>query len=79
MKAIRLTAAALFLSLLASCSLLNSLLSIPTSLLKVVGRTAGIGLTDEAPDPVKPITVGESEFSEPSSEFTESKKDEAAE
>jgi len=55
MKATRLIIAALFLSLLSSCSLLNSILRVPAGLLKAVGRTAGIGLTDEAPDPVEPI------------------------
>ena len=72
MKATRLIIAALFLSLLSSCSLLNSVLQVPAGLLKAVGRTAGIGLTDEAPDPVAPITV---EHSSP----TKDVKDEAAE
>lgn len=57
MKATRLIIAALLLSLLSSCSLLNSILQVPNGLLKAVGRTAGIGLTDEAPDPVAPTTV----------------------
>jgi len=55
MKATRLIIAALFLSLLSSCSLLNSILQAPVGLLRAVGRTAGISLTDEAPDPVKSI------------------------
>ena len=69
MKTTRLIVAALFLSLLSSCSLLNSVLQAPAGLLRAVARTAGFGLTDDAPDPVAPITV----------ENSEQKKDEAAE
>ncbi|MEJ6573277.1 MAG: hypothetical protein QNL01_00465 [Akkermansiaceae bacterium] len=53
MKSIRLILIACCFSLLSSCSLLTSLLKVPASLLKAVGRTAGIGLTDDAPEPVK--------------------------
>ena len=52
MKAIRLILIAFCFSLLPSCSLLGSLLKVPASLLKAVSRTAGIGLTDDAPQPV---------------------------
>lgn len=47
-------AAAICLTTLSSCSLLGSILKIPTSVLSTVGRTVGVsGLTDEAPDPIK--------------------------
>ncbi len=68
MKAIRLISAALFLSLLSSCALIESILKIPVSVLKTVGRTAGVsGLTDEASDPVvseSPETVKKAEAGE---------------
>jgi hypothetical protein len=68
MKAIRLISAALFLSLLSSCGLIQSVLKVPTSILKTVDRSAGISqLTDEAPDPVAteaPETVEKLEGSE---------------
>lgn len=53
MKAIRLILIAFCFILLPSCQLLGSLLKVPASLLQAVGRTAGISLTDEAPQPVK--------------------------
>ena len=53
MKATRIIIVAFCLSLLSSCGLINSLLKIPVGLLKAVGRTAGMGLTDDAPQPVK--------------------------
>ena len=68
MKAIRLISAALFLSLLSSCALIQSVLKIPVSVLKTVGRTVGVsGLTDEASDPVvseAPGTVKKAEAGE---------------
>ncbi len=54
MKAIRLILIALCFSLLPSCSLLSSILKVPASILQAVGRTAGIGLTDDAPQPIAP-------------------------
>ncbi len=58
MKTIRLISVAFFLSLLSSCSLIQSILKVPGGVLKSVGRTAGMSfLTDEAPDPVAPETV----------------------
>lgn len=53
MKTIRLIIIALCFGLLPSCALIGSILKIPVSLIKSVGRTAGIGnLTDDAPQPV---------------------------
>ena len=54
MKSICLITAAIFLTSMSSCSLLGSILKIPTGLLQAVGRTAGIsGLTDEAASPIE--------------------------
>ncbi len=54
-------AAATCLTTLSSCSLLGSLLKIPTSVLSTVGRTVGVsGLTDEAPNPIKDPMPNES-------------------
>lgn len=53
MKAIRLVTVAFFLSMLSSCGLLQSVLKVPTGILRAAGRTVGVSsLTDEAPDPV---------------------------
>ena len=51
MKSIRLLLIAFCFCLLPSCALLESLLKIPTSILSTAGRTVGIGLTDDAPQP----------------------------
>ena len=52
MKIIRLLLIASCFALLPSCSVLGSLLKIPTSILKTAGRTVGFGLTDDAAQPV---------------------------
>ena len=54
MKIIRLLTVAFCLCLLPSCSLLGSLLKIPVSVLKTVGRTAGLSrLSDEKAQPIE--------------------------
>jgi|GEM_PF-2953890 len=53
MKSIHLILAALIISSLTSCSLIGSILKIPGGILKTVGRTVGLGLTDEAPSPIE--------------------------
>ncbi|MBT8044400.1 MAG: hypothetical protein KJO79_05560 [Verrucomicrobiae bacterium] len=50
-RIIRLIAVAFCLCLLPSCALLGSLLKIPASILQTAGRTVGLGLTDDAPQP----------------------------
>ena len=76
MKSIRLILAALIISSLTSCSLISSILKIPGSLLKSVGRTVGVGLTDEAPSPIEesPIIEAPQTQTEPSQTQPEPKK-----
>lgn len=57
MKSTRLLLVVICFSFLPSCSLLSSALKIPGSILKAAGRTAGIGLTDDASKPVTPEVV----------------------
>ncbi|NWK57520.1 hypothetical protein HW115_18020 [Verrucomicrobiaceae bacterium N1E253] len=53
MKTLRLFTAAALLCTLPSCSLIGSILKLPASLMRSIGRTAGVSsLTDEAPSPV---------------------------
>jgi len=68
MKSIRLIIAALAISSLSSCALIGSILKIPGSILKTVGRTVGLGLTDEAPSPIEesPIIEAPQPQTEPS-------------
>jgi len=57
-KSIGLIASAIFLTSLSSCSLLGSVLKLPASVLRTVGRTVGVsGLTDEAPAPIDESTT----------------------
>jgi len=51
MKSTRLIVISLLLCSLSSCSLLGTVLKLPGQILKPVGRTIGLGLTDEAPQP----------------------------
>ena len=58
MKPIRLILIAVLLSSLSSCGLIGSILKIPASLIKSVGRAVGVGgLTDESADPIKTSPV----------------------
>ena len=66
MKPIRLILIALLLSSLSSCGLIGSILKIPASLLKSVGRTVGLGLTDESAAPIKSSPVIEAPAHQPS-------------
>ena len=50
-RSITLICAAAMLSMTSSCSLFSSLLKIPAGILTAAGRTAGLGLTDEKPQP----------------------------
>ncbi len=74
MKSIRLIIAAFIMASLTSGSLIGSLLKIPSSLLKSVGRTAGMGLTDEAPSPIEESPVVESPIIEAPQTQTEPPK-----
>jgi len=51
MKSTRLIVISLLLCSLSSCSLIGSALKLPGQILQPIGRTIGLGLTDEAPQP----------------------------
>ena len=53
---------ACMLGMMSSCGLINSALKVPAGLLKSVGRTAGINsLTDDKPQPERPLEIEKAE------------------
>lgn len=66
-RSISLLLAAASLSMISSCGLINSALKVPAGLLKSVGRTAGIGLTDDKPQPIHDEEIQQAEKKSPTS------------